>query len=60
LRNELLDGDIFYGVKEAQVLVDQWVRHYNTTRPHSSLGYKPPAPEAIINMNLQNLHSAMH
>ena len=42
------------------VLVDQWVRHYNTTRPHSSLGYKPPAPEAIINMPMQNLHSVMH
>ncbi len=59
LRNELLDGDIFYGVQETQVLVDRWARHYNT-RPHSSLGYKPSAPEAIINMPMQNLHSVMH
>lgn len=58
LRNELPDGDIFHGVKEARVLVDQWVGHY-TTRPHSSLGYKPPAPEAVVNMPMQNLHSVM-
>ena len=59
LRNELLNGEIFYGVKEAQVLVDQWVRHYNTTRPHSSLNYKPPAPEAKMTTLAQNLHHAM-
>lgn len=43
LRHDLLNGDIFYGMKEAQVLVNEWVQHYNTTRPHSALGYKPPA-----------------
>lgn len=60
LRNELLDGEIFYGVKEAQILVNQWVRHYNTTRPHSALGYRPPAPEALIKTSVQNLHPMMH
>ena len=47
LRDELLNGEIFYNLKEAQVLIEQWRRHYNTVRPHSSLGYRPPAPETI-------------
>jgi transposase InsO family protein len=47
LRDELLNGEIFYSVKEAKVLIESWRRHYNTVRPHSSLGYRPPAPEAI-------------
>ena len=47
LRDELLNGEIFYTLKEAKILVEQWRRHYNTIRPHSSLGYKPPAPETI-------------
>ena len=59
LRNELLNGEIFYGIKEAQALVDQWVRHYNTVRPHSSLGYKPPAPEIRITQSSQNLQATM-
>lgn len=46
LRDELLNGEIFYTLKEAQVLIEQWRKKYNTIRPHSSLGYKPPAPEA--------------
>jgi transposase InsO family protein len=46
LRDELLNGEIFYTVQEAKVLVERWRRHYNTVRPHSSLGYRPPAPEA--------------
>ena len=48
LRDELLNGEIFYTLKEAQVLIEKWRRNYNTIRPHSSLGYKPPAPEAIM------------
>jgi transposase InsO family protein len=60
LRDELLDGEIFYGIREAQALVNQWVRHYNTTRAHSSLGYRSPAPEARINTTIQNLHPMMH
>lgn len=47
LRDELLDREIFYTLWEAQVLVEQWRRTYNQLRPHSSLGYRPPAPEAI-------------
>jgi transposase InsO family protein len=48
LRDELLNGEIFYSLKEAQVLIEQWRRHYNEVRPHSSLGYRPPAPKAVI------------
>jgi putative transposase len=46
LRDELLNGEIFYSLAEAKVLIEAWRRHYNTVRPHSSLGYRPPAPEA--------------
>ena len=48
LRDELLNGEIFYSLKEAQILIEHWRKHYNTRRPHSSLGYRPPAPETII------------
>jgi len=47
LRNELLNGEIFDTLLEAKVLIERWRKHYNTVRPHSSLGYQPPAPEAI-------------
>ena len=47
LREELLNGEIFDTLLEAQVLVERWRRHYNTVRPHSALGYRPPAPEAV-------------
>nr|WP_294168404.1 IS3 family transposase [uncultured Sphingomonas sp.] len=46
LRDELLNSEIFYSLAEAKVLIEAWRRHYNTVRPHSSLGYRPPAPEA--------------
>lgn len=46
LRDELLNGEIFYTLREAQVIIEQWRVQYNTIRPHSSLGYRPPAPEA--------------
>ena len=46
LRDELLNGEIFYTLREAQILIERWRRHYNEVRPHSSLGYKPPAPQA--------------
>jgi putative transposase len=48
LRDELLNGEIFTTLREAQVLIEAWRRHYNAIRPHSSLGYRPPAPEAIL------------
>jgi putative transposase len=48
LRDELLDGEIFFSLAEAQVLIEAWRRHFNAVRPHSSLNYRPPAPEAIV------------
>jgi len=51
LRDELLNGEIFYTLKEAQIIIEQWRRHYNTVRPHSALGYRPPAPESIVVMD---------
>ena len=48
LRDELLDGEIFYTLQEAKVVIEIWRRHYNTVRPHSALGYRPPAPEAVL------------
>jgi putative transposase len=46
LRDEFLNGEIFYSLKEVQVLAERWRVYYNTVRPHSSLGYRPPAPVA--------------
>jgi len=48
MRDELLSLEIFYSLKEAQVLIEMWRRHYNTIRPHSSLGYRPPIPASIL------------
>ncbi len=48
LRDELLNGELFYTLREAKVLIERWRKHYNTIRPHSALGYRPPAPEAIV------------
>lgn len=47
-RNELLDREIFMTLLEAKVLIEAWRREYNEIRPHSSLGYRPPAPRGII------------
>jgi transposase InsO family protein len=47
LRDELFNGEIFYSLKEAKIVVEQWREHYNTLRPHSSLGYRPPAPQTM-------------
>jgi len=52
LRDEFLNGEIFYSIKEIRVLAERWRVHYNTVRPHSSLGYRPPAPEAWITTSL--------
>jgi len=46
LRDEFLNGEIFYSMKELRVLAERWRTHYSTVRPHSSLGYRPPAPQA--------------
>jgi transposase InsO family protein len=48
LRDELLDGEVFYSLAEAKVVIESWRRHDNTTRPHSALGYRPPAPEVVL------------
>jgi transposase InsO family protein len=48
LRDECLNGEIFYSLKEAQILTERWRVEYNTERPHSALGYRPPAPQAIM------------
>ena len=47
LRDECLNQEIFYSLREAQVVIEQWRTHYNTKRPHSALGYRPPAPQTI-------------
>jgi transposase InsO family protein len=52
LRDELLNLEIFDTLVEARVLIERWRRHYNQIRPHSSLGYRPPAPEAILPSHL--------
>ncbi|EDM69513.1 Integrase, catalytic region [Roseobacter sp. AzwK-3b] len=50
-RDELLNGELFYSIKEARIIIEDWRRHYNTVRPHSALGYRPPAPESIVQMD---------
>ena len=50
-RDELLNGEIFYSLKEAQIVIEEWRKHYNTVRPRSALGYRPPAPETIVPMD---------
>jgi transposase InsO family protein len=48
MRDELLNGEIFYTLQEAQILIERWRKDYNHFRPHSSLGYRPPAPRAWL------------
>ncbi len=55
LRDELLDREVFYTLTEAKILIERWRREYNTVRPHSALGYRPPAPEAISPAPLNGL-----
>ena len=55
LRDELLDREIFYTLTEAKILIERWRREYNTVRPHSALGYRPPAPAAISPVSLNGL-----
>jgi transposase InsO family protein len=47
MRDQLLNGELFYTLKEAEILIARWRIHYNTVRPHSSLEGKPPTPEAV-------------
>jgi putative transposase len=56
-RDELLNGEVFYTLKEAQIIIESWRKHYNTVRPHSALGYRPPAPESIVPLDRrQSMH----
>ena len=48
MQDELLNGEMFYSLKESQVVIEMWRNHYNTVRPHSSLGYYPPVPAAFL------------
>ncbi|UIJ70528.1 IS3 family transposase [Aurantimonas sp. HBX-1] len=48
LRDELLNGELFYSLAEARIVIECWRQHYNTRRPHSALGYRPPAPAAVV------------
>ena len=52
LRDELLNREIFTTLMEAKILIEGWRKEYNQVRPHSALGYRPPAPEAIVSMRL--------
>jgi putative transposase len=45
LRDELLNGEVFYSLNEARIMIEAWRRHFNAIRPHSSLGWRPPAPQ---------------
>jgi transposase InsO family protein len=47
MRDELLAGEIFYSLKEAQILIEMWGRQYNTVRQHSALGYRSPTLVAL-------------
>ena len=59
LCDELLSGEIFYSLAEAKVLVEPW-RHYNTIRPHSSLGYRLPASEAASPPSPPSASASLH
>ena len=48
MRDELLNGEIFYTLKEVRIIIEMWRKEYNTIRLHSALGYRPPAPETIM------------
>ena len=50
-RDELLNGKSLYILKEAQIIIEQWRTQYNTKRPHSAIGYRPPAPKTIVPMD---------
>jgi len=62
LRDELLNGECFYTLREAQTIIEDWRNHYNHVRPHSALGYKPPAPKAqlCVQPHSAALHASEH
>ena len=54
LRDELLNREIFHTLEEAKILIENWRKEYNQIRPHSVLGYRTPAPEAIQTVSIAN------
>ena len=60
MRDELLNGEIFYTLAEARILIEAWRQQYNTVRPHSSLGYRPPAPETATSPWLPYGSASLH
>jgi len=60
MRDEPLNGEIFYTLAEAQILIEAWRRHFKTVRPHSSLGYRAPAPEAATQPRLASGSASLH
>ncbi len=50
-RDEPVNGESVYTLKEARIVIEQWHRHYNIVRPHSAFGCRPPAPESIVPMD---------
>ncbi len=60
LRDELLNGEIFYSLAEAKAVIESRRQHYNTRRPHSSLGYKLPAPAAVVPPSNMAVKPTMH
>jgi transposase InsO family protein len=59
-QDELLNGEVFYNLAEAQILIEAWRKHYNTVRPQSSLGYRPPAPETATPPWLPSGSATLH
>ena len=59
-RDELLNGELFYTLKEAHIIIEQWGCHYNKNRPHSGLGYRPSAPEAIVPKGQRSVCTNIH
>jgi len=49
--DELLNRDVVYSLREAQIIIEGWRKHYNTKRPSSALGYRPPAPETVVQID---------
>ena len=58
LRDEILNGEIFYLIEEMRVLAERWRVHYNTIRPHSSLGYRAPVPQTYPALNSMGMEKS--
>jgi transposase InsO family protein len=57
--DELLNGEVFYTLREAQILIQRGHHHHNTVRPHSALGYRPPAPDSMMPIDQREAHHAL-